>query len=68
MTDGTFQSNRRDTETQDRRKSRRGGRRPGERRRHWRRLGMLFAGYAMYVGVRTLSERARTLLGRPVSR
>jgi hypothetical protein len=68
MTDETLETDRRDSDREDRRKSRRGGRRPGERRRHWRRLGLLFAGYAVYVGVRTLSDRARTLLGRPVSR
>jgi hypothetical protein len=68
MTDETLESDRRDREREDRRKSRSGGRRPGERRRRWRRLGLLFAGYVVYAGVRTLSERARVLLGRRVTR
>jgi hypothetical protein len=68
MTDNTFESDRRGTDSEDRRKSRRGGRRPGERRRRWRRLGWLFVGYAVYVSVRTFSERARALVGRPSNR
>jgi hypothetical protein len=60
----TLVQDRRLIDSADRRKSRRGGRRPGERRRRWQRLGWLFAGYAVYVGVRTLSERTRALLGR----
>ena len=64
MAEKTFDSERRLTESQDRRKFTRGGRRPGERRRRWRRLGWLVAGYVVYAGVRTLSVRARSLLGR----
>lgn len=68
MNGRTFESDRRRADLEDRRESRRGGRRPGERSRRWRRLGWLFAGYAGYVAVRALSERARVLRGRPVNR
>jgi hypothetical protein len=64
MAETTVHIERRLTEPKDRRQATRGGRRAGERRRHWRHLGLLFAGYALYVGVRTVSDRARGLLRR----
>jgi len=63
MADTTVESNRRN-DSKDRRQKTRGGRRTGERGRRWRHLGWLIAGYAMYVGVRSVSDRARGLLRR----
>ena len=60
----TDPKNRRLTDPKDRRQVSRGGRRAGERRRRWQHLGWLIAGYAVYVGVRTVSDRARGLLRR----
>ena len=64
MADTMVQPDRRLTDPKDRRQATRGGRRAGERGRRWRHLGWLIAGYAMYVGVRTVSDRARGLLRR----
>jgi hypothetical protein len=64
MADTTVHTNRRLADPKDRRHATRGGRRAGERGRRWRHLGLLIAGYAMYVGVRTVTDRARGLLRR----
>jgi hypothetical protein len=62
MTTPASDSNRRSTELRDRRQSRRGGRRAGERRRRWQHLAWLLGGYAIYVAVRGVAGRGRMLL------
>jgi hypothetical protein len=46
--------NRRADASSDRRRRRRGGRRAADPRTNWRRLGWLFAAYAMYLSLRSL--------------
>jgi hypothetical protein len=55
---------RRGARSGDRRRNSRSGRRSGDPHVNWRRLGWLFAAYAVYVSVRSLPTTVKKLFNR----
>jgi len=66
VTESAWASNRRGLDRADRRRISRGGRRSVDPRAgwYWRRLAWLFAGYAIYMSIRSLPAAARRLFKR----
>ena len=64
MADKTPESDRRGTDRADRRKNSRSGRRATDPRVNWRRLTWVFAGYALYLSIRSFPEAVRRLFRR----
>jgi hypothetical protein len=60
----TPESERRGTDRGDRRKHSRSGRRASDPHVNWRRLTWVFAGYALYLSIRSLPDTVRRLLRR----
>jgi hypothetical protein len=55
---------RRGARSADRRRNSRSGRRTGDPHVNWRRLGWLFAAYAVYVSVRSLPTTVKKMFNR----
>lgn len=60
----TSEIDRRGSDRGDRRKYSRSGRRASDPHVNWRRLTWVFAGYALYLSIRSLPETVRRLFRR----
>ena len=65
VAENSRESERREMERSDRRKNSRSGRRTTDPHVNWRRLTWLFAGYALYLSIRSLPETVRRVFRRP---
>lgn len=64
MTEAVVSPDRRDRPRTDRRKMSRNGRRASDPRVNWRKIAWLFAGYGLFMSIRSLPSTIRKLFKR----